>query len=259
MSNPPIDRFSIKILKSAFVPAVPCWNYKLASIPTWRFYWNMSGGACIYCRGEKIELTPDIAVLIPPQTPFSTASSRPFVHFFIHFSLPENISSRRIIHKLDVRSVISGAIAENLPRYSALQLQLAASAVVNTALLALPEKLWLQEKSENNVSVFNQAVNFIENNPGKYYTCDELAKLCGTSINTLQRQFLKATGLSVKKWILNKKMETAVQLMLHDCETIKEVADKLGFADRYHFSKVFKQYFGIAPGHFVRSGGIPLP
>ena len=54
-------------------------------------------------------------------------------------------------------------------------------------------------------------------------------------------------------------MEKAVQLLLHEGFSIKETADMLGFADRYHFSKAFKHYFGISPAQFVKSGGIPLP
>ena len=39
--------------------------------------------------------------------------------------------------------------------------------------------------------------------------------------------------------------------MLQDSEvSIEDAAVKCGFADRYCFSKAFKQFFGITPGAF---------
>ena len=63
----------------------------------------------------------------------------------------------------------------------------------------------------------------------------------------------------MRKWLLNRKMEKAVHLLTVEKYSIKETAYMLGFADRYHFSKVFKNYFGTTPMHFIKSGGIPLP
>jgi AraC-like DNA-binding protein len=131
--------------------------------------------------------------------------------------------------------------------------------VVNAALFMLPENSLLPEPDDLADTPFDKALSIIEKDPGFRGGCTELARLCGTSVNTLQRQFLNAAGLPVKKWLLNRKMEYAVELLMYKGTAIKEAADKLGFADRYHFSKVFKHYFGISPAKFVSSGGIPLP
>lgn len=259
MSNQPKERFLVKILKAAFVPSVPRWQYSNASTPAWRFYWNLEPGAWISSYGKRIILSPDLAVLIPPQTPFSTGADRPFAHFYIHFSLLDDLPVQRLIHKFDSGKIILPHIAAHLDSFSDRQLNWAASAVVNSALLMIPEESLFSDEREVGNSAFNKAVRIIDQEPGFSGTCGELAKICGTSINTLQRQFVKATGVPVKKWLLNRKMEYAVQLLLYNDCSIKEAADQLGFADRYHFSKVFKQYFGITPAQFIKVGGIPLP
>ncbi len=259
MSKTPNERFFVRIDKTAFIPSVPHWQYKLASAPNWRFYWNMSPGAWVTSGNADIELTPDTAILIPPQTPFSTKAVKKFSHFFIHFSLSGNIAAKREIIKIDIKSIIPDAIAAKLPFYSEKQLSFAASAVVNMSLLMLPPEILISPERNLDELIFDKAMRIIEQSPEKFHNCVELAKLCGTSINTLQRQFRKATGLPVKKWLMHKKMEYAAQLLTHSGATIKETADRLGFADRYHFSKTFKQYFGIGPAGFIRSGGTPLP
>ena len=259
MSNIASSLFSVKILNCGFIPDVPRWQYQKASIPTWRFYWNPEPGAWVSSHAEDIALTPDVAVLIPPQTPFATRSERVFAHFYVHFSLPDIASARRLIWKLPAQKILAPCITGNPGALTFRQLNMAAAAAVNSALLMLPESALCQEAAPAGNDVFNKAMQIVENDPGFSCSCEELAKLCQSSVNTLQRQFLKATGVTVKKWILNRKMEYAAQLLIYRGSSIKECADQLGFADRYHFSKVFKLYFGITPAQFVRSGGIPLP
>ena len=33
---------------------------------------------------------------------------------------------------------------------------------------------------------------------------------------------------------------------------VKHVAEELGFADPFHFSRTFKRVFGVSPGRFIR-------
>ena len=100
-------------------------------------------------------------------------------------------------------------------------------------------------------------MNIIHNDPAFSASCEELARLCGTTAVTLHRQFFKAAGATVKNWLLNHKMENAANMLLGEGYSIKEIADTLGYSDRYHFSKVFKKYFGISPAQFRKNGGLP--
>lgn len=259
MSKSPNEQISVKILNYGFIPEVTRWDYSQASIPAWRFYWNLEPGAWVHSYEEDIALTPDVALLIPPHTPFSTRAERKFAHFYVHFVLSELIPDRKLIMQLPIKDIMSAYTIAHLPEFSSRQLNMAAWAAVNGALLMLPEDALLQERAEPGLEAFNKALQIIENDPGFSCSCEELAKLCQSSVNTLQRQFMKAAGVTVKKWLLNRKMEYAIQLLKYRGCSIKESADLLGFADRYHFSKVFKSYFGITPAQFVRDGGIYLP
>ena len=249
----------VKVTRINFVPSVPRWRYRHISSPIWRFYWNPTPGAVLHSRGESVELSPDIAVLLPPQTPFSTESYREFSHFYVHFTIPLFCQqSERKIWPLEADNVILPGFRRNLQNMTGQQVFWAASSIVQAALAQLPENIFTaQDTDEENL--FEKAINLLEEDTSFSISDRELAIRCGTSVNTLRRQFIQATGLSVYRWQLNRKMKKAVQYLLHDGFDIKETADRLGFADRYHFSKVFKLYFGISPAQFVKSGGIPLP
>ena len=210
---------------------------------------------------QKIMLDPDVAVLIPPQVHFSTGAEAAFAHFFVHFNLsPCDLPpEQRMLHKVPAKEVILPYIRKNLASMSVQQRFWAASSVVQAALLRLPEETFHLCAEPEEYNIFDRAVDIIEKDLAFSKTAGELAALCGTSVNTLQRQFLSAAGVSVRKWLLNRKMEKAVHLLTVEKYSIKETAYMLGFADRYHFSKVFKNYFGTTPMHFIKSGGIPLP
>jgi AraC-like DNA-binding protein len=47
-------------------------------------------------------------------------------------------------------------------------------------------------------------------------------------------------------------MREAAQWLGRPQTTVKDVAEALGFADQFHFSRVFKSFYGVPPGLFAR-------
>ena len=260
MSNSIKNSPEIRVVLAGFAPAVRSWQYNHAGTPTWRFYWNPEPGAWLFSHGEKIDLVPETAVLIPPRTPFATGAERAFPHFYVHFTFGAAcVPERRKVIRLRRKDILLPGICRDLPRFSPAEIRFAAAAAVNAALLELPGEFFTLREERREESFFERAVEIFEEDLSRSFNCEELARRCGTSVNTLQRQFLAASGLPVKKWLLNRKMEYAVQLLLTEGRSIKETASLLGFADRYHFSKSFKLFFGMPPARFVRSGGAAAP
>ena len=253
------NNFDVKIIRSNYVSSVPHWRYSHASVPTWRFYWNPVPGAWLNSRGKTVELLPETAVLVPPQTSFSTGSNQVFAHFFVHFTIPLYCKrDKRKIWTFNSDEVILPCFRRELPQMSGQKRFWASSSIVQAALTRLPEDIFSDQDTDSE-TLFDKIIKQLDQDQEFSLSYSELAHRCGASVNTLHREFASATGLSIHKWRLNRRMEKAVQLLLHDNMSIKETADILGFADRYHFSKTFKHYFGISPAQFVKSGGIPLP
>lgn len=68
-----------------------------------------------------------------------------------------------------------------------------------------------------------------------------------TTNRTLNRMFIKAFGVTVSKFLLRVRMEKSLELLNgHDLQ-VGEVALAVGYKNIYHFSKVFKQYYGRSP------------
>ena len=82
----------------------------------------------------------------------------------------------------------------------------------------------------------------------------QIAAKCGVSDCYFRRLFQQYSGESPMNFRQRLRIERAKQLLLSDEQyTVSEVAQELGFADVYHFSKTFKKYCGESPKKYVQS------
>jgi AraC family transcriptional regulator len=81
----------------------------------------------------------------------------------------------------------------------------------------------------------------------------ELADACGLSAGALARGFKKSTGMSPHQWLLSRRVDLALEMMADPGMSLAEIAFKAGFSDQSHFSRVFAQKMGVAPGAWRRS------
>jgi AraC-like DNA-binding protein len=75
----------------------------------------------------------------------------------------------------------------------------------------------------------------------------ELAKELGVSPRQLAGRCRALFGLSPARLFLRLKLQHAETLLRSRDLRIKEVSDELGFANPYHFSRVFRRHFGRPP------------
>lgn len=83
----------------------------------------------------------------------------------------------------------------------------------------------------------------------------KLAGLCAVSIRTLQRHFRKHYNLTLSEWLREKRLQQA-RLMLVNADCIKTVAFDLGYKQPSHFTRDFKQRFGVPPTLWQIGAGV---
>ncbi|RUL72484.1 helix-turn-helix domain-containing protein [Dyella choica] len=81
----------------------------------------------------------------------------------------------------------------------------------------------------------------------------ELAEACGLSAGALARGFKKSTGMSPHQWLLSRRIDRALELMEGPDASLADIAFHAGFSDQSHFSRVFTQKMGVAPGAWRKS------
>lgn len=75
----------------------------------------------------------------------------------------------------------------------------------------------------------------------------ELAYLCGRSLSSFRRDFEKIYETSPAKWIQEKRMEKAKELLSATSMTVSEICYQIGYENVSHFSKLYKAYWGYNP------------
>jgi len=83
-------------------------------------------------------------------------------------------------------------------------------------------------------------------------TVNELASLVGLSTSQFQRRFRKLFNTSPASYINHVRIQAACRLLTSTTDTISQIANRTGFYDHSHFSKVFKAQTGVSPTVYRR-------
>ena len=81
-------------------------------------------------------------------------------------------------------------------------------------------------------------------------TIDAYARLTNRSVSSFKRDFQALYKTSPGRWLIDKKLDRAKQLLLQTAQAITDVAFDSGFENTAHFSRLFKQKTGITPMEF---------
>jgi len=94
---------------------------------------------------------------------------------------------------------------------------------------------------------------YINQNFGEPLTISKLAKLANMSESNLIRRFKMETGQTPAKYLHTIRLQKAKKLLHIKSYTVTDVALACGFAEISHFSKSFKNAYGISPVQFKNS------
>ena len=78
----------------------------------------------------------------------------------------------------------------------------------------------------------------------------ELARTLGVAYSSFRREFRRRTGLSPQQYQLRMRLQRVQRLLGSTDQSIKEIADRLGFSSPYHLSTAFSAHFGLAPSEW---------
>jgi AraC-like DNA-binding protein/quercetin dioxygenase-like cupin family protein len=99
---------------------------------------------------------------------------------------------------------------------------------------------------------YQQCRQHIDRHFRELRTLEQIAAECHVNDAYLCRLFRRYDHQTPYQHLLRLKMSLAAeQLQLPGC-LVKQVAESAGFADAFHFSRVFKRVFGLAPNAFRR-------
>lgn len=101
---------------------------------------------------------------------------------------------------------------------------------------------------KDSVRRIERAFTFIKKNYGKKITLEETAATVCMSPNYFSGYFKKTAGCSFQEYLTKIRMEKAKEMLHHSSEGILEIAQECGVSNTANFYRLYKKYYGIAPG-----------
>ncbi|MEN8203538.1 MAG: AraC family transcriptional regulator [Bacteroidota bacterium] len=264
------------------------WEFSDLSYPYWRIYHNGRTGACMTHDGREITLQPHKLYMIAPNTSYSTRIGNNEIpkegylfegkriqgggttdlqheeghipHLFIHFNIGgpyDNISPG--IFEFDLTpirqnsiQIITSQLVEDFTTFSFHAL-LALHSLISDLLSSIPASNWNLKSRDHRIL---KVLGYIEASLNEHLSNRVLAGQASLATNAFNRLFTEEVGVSPQKYVKKKRIDRACALLHHSDNSIDQVAADTGFADRYHFSKSFKQVVGLSPARYRKAYGI---
>ncbi len=103
-------------------------------------------------------------------------------------------------------------------------------------------------ESVNKKYVVEQIVNYFEDHYSEKISLDRIAENMYLSTFYISKIFKSETGDTPIRHLINIRLQKAKELFDQGHGgSIQEIASMVGYEDAYHFSKLFKKYYGITP------------
>lgn len=256
------------------------WDCHEMIFPFWRIYWNKNYGGQLIHQDKVYEMSPEYIYIIPPLTSFSSSFTKNHIyehgihvsgkhltenypdeslgenlaHFFIHFNLGvpfDNVYPG--ILKIQLNDYLKDKIIYLTDRLKIentdfnLTFNLKLQAFIKETLTNIGSELWKTINIDERVL---EVIRYIEANINKKLKNPEIASIVNMASNSFARLFKEEMHITLHNFIQNRKIAKACELFEHTNKTIEDVAFDLGFSDRYHFSRIFKQVTGLTPANY---------
>ena len=102
--------------------------------------------------------------------------------------------------------------------------------------------------------VVNQIVTYLDTHYNEKISLDRIAQNMYLSPVYISKIFKEETGESPINYLIKIRLEKAKDLLSSpNPNSIKKIANDVGYEDAYHFSKLFKKYYGISPLYYRKN------
>jgi len=88
---------------------------------------------------------------------------------------------------------------------------------------------------------------------------DEFAKITHRSLASFKREFQLVFKISPGRWLIKKRLDYASLLLYTSSKPVNEISFESGFENTTHFSRVFKERFGVSPLVFRKQSSTAAP
>ncbi len=257
------DRWELRMIAIGATRLNEKWSFSSIKRPYFRLYSNAQDGAAIRIGATWTPLEAKRLYLIPAWLRFGTRSSPHVEHAYVHFDVPGWPSSA--IHAV-LPSVFASKASDALAHdVFSIACRIAAGeppsddmifAVKSAAYATLG--MAIAGRGETNGTVdrrIARVLAYIETHLGAALDGPHLARLAALAPDVLIRQFRRAVGVTPARYVAERRICRAAELLAGTELSIEHIAESCGFPNRFHFTRVFTRHMGLPPARYRKQLG----
>jgi len=259
------DSFHIRLFSAGYLQLGRWWPHTDHIRSMWRLCRVENEGASLVWSSGRYALPPHRFALVPPGLKFEARLERPVGEFYVHFgvigwppSAVREIFPEPITLQPDaLRDGLADSLQEEVRGRNRLDCALSCrvKSLVHLAMADLEkvldaEKLSMLHRIADGQLDLLEVLRFIDHHLAEPLENHRLAEIAHTSESCFIRRFREAMGQTPARYVQDRRVARASELLVCTDESIDEVAQRCGFANRYYFSRVFAQRVGLPPGRY---------
>ena len=242
----------------------PDYRLERRAFPFYVLEYIVSGRGSVRLERRRHELGPGMVFAYAPTAHIDMAadSQDPMVKYFLSVAgrgVPGRFKrcgvelghTRQLAAHAEVTSVLEDLVREG-QRSGALARRIC-DALFELLLLKIEDTATLApHANEPAREAFLRCKALIDAEAERLATLEEIAAATGVEASSVCRWFRRFQGTSPYQYLLRRKMNIAAEHLVENGGLVKEAAQRVGFADPYHFSRAFKSVHGVAPRALLR-------
>jgi len=262
------DSLHVRLFSAGYLELGSWWTQTDRIRNMWRLCRADRPGAWLEWPNGRYELPPGRFALVPPELAFVARLERPVHELYVHFEVigwgpatvkdlfPEPIT----LPEDDLRDRLAGELEKELAAADHLSPALSSrvKSLVHLTLASLETALprdqarLLRRASDAHAELLD-VLRYIDRNLERSLDNATLARIAHASESCFIRRFKEAVGQTPGRYIQDRRIDRAANLLISTDETIDEIARRCGFATRYYLSRVFSRRMGRPPARYRKA------
>lgn len=228
------------------------WNGITLSGDFWRFYCHDQAGAGVIVNGRKFYFAPRRCYLLPPACNLESFCSGSPEQFFIHaevgccrpavgeqiFELPEGFGEDTVSF---IRNKVLTGKSQDIP------VRMKVLSLMADAVALLPDAALTAAPPDRRIAAVR---DYIDTRLNEDISLADMARCSGMSAVAFLRFFKQECGISPYAYLIQRRYNYAAKLLKNSNLPIESICESIGVKDRFHFSRRFKKFSGMAPAAY---------
>lgn len=217
----------------------------------WLLHYVVYGFGIFEREGVRYSVKPGDIFVIPPyeETYYEADEKNPWRYIWIGFTTQEAVPAA--LENAVVHCPEAGIVFEDMLRCGKME---------NGRSAFLCAKIWelfsiLLEEGGPCAGYVEKAISYMNAEYINDITVRQIAERLGLNRSYFSGLFSRQMGVSPQKYLIHLRLERAAELLTVYGESPATAGFSVGYPDIYHFSKVFKQHFGVSPRRYQQLYG----